>query len=99
MRSQYSEQLIARAERDSDFRKRLIDDPKAAVREELGVDLPGEMTIRVVQEQPSEAVLVLPIPVESGALREEELAGAAGGTGGSWCGHTYCSASCSCSIP
>ena len=98
MRSQYSEQLIGRAERDPEFRKRLIADPKAAVKEELGVDLPGDLDVRVVQEQPTEAVLVLPVVSESGALREEELAGAAGGTGGSWCGHTYCSLECSCSI-
>jgi len=98
MRSQYSEQLIDRAERDPEFRKRLIDDPKAAVEEELGVDLPGELSIRVVQEQPGEAVLVLPGLSGSGALREEELAGAAGGTGGSWCGQTYCTAFCGCTM-
>jgi hypothetical protein len=85
MRAQYTEQLLSRAERDSDFRRLLSEDPRAAVQEELGVELPEGLRVRVLQEEPNEAILVLPRLPAPGRLRDEELAGAAGGTGGSWC--------------
>jgi hypothetical protein len=98
MRAQYTDQLISRAERDRAFRQQLVDDPRGAIEEELGVELPEGLQVRVLQEGPSEAVLVLPIFPDPGELRDEELAAAAGGTGGSWCGHTHCSISGNCPV-
>jgi hypothetical protein len=86
MRAQYTEQLLSRAERDPEFRKRLSEDPNSAIQDELGVELPPGLQLTVVQEGPNEAILVLPAVAEPGQLRDEELVGAAGGTGSSWCG-------------
>jgi hypothetical protein len=86
MRAQYTEQLVTRAERDADFRQRLTVDPKAAVEEELGVELPPDLELRVLQEEPNEAILVLPHGGDPGQLREDELAEVAGGSDQSvWC--------------
>jgi hypothetical protein len=84
MRAQYTEQLLSRAERDPEFRERLTEDPNSAIAEELGVEVPENVKVRVVQEGPDEAILVLPRHLEPGQLRDEELAAAAGGTG-SYC--------------
>jgi hypothetical protein len=94
MRAQYTEQLLTRAERDPEFRKRLVDDPKSAVQDELGVEVPDNIQLRVVEEGANEAVLVLPRHLEPGQLRDEELAAAAGATG-SYCGASNCDAKCS----
>ena len=40
---------------DADFRERLLDDPNAAVGEELGVAIPDTLTIRVHEEDAGEA--------------------------------------------
>jgi hypothetical protein len=85
MRAQYTDQLISRAERDRAFRHKLVDDPRGAVEEELGVELPEGLRVKVLEEGPSEAILVLPRTPDPDRLRDEELAGAAGGSGGSWC--------------
>jgi hypothetical protein len=79
MRAQYTEQLLSQAERDPEFRKRLLEDPNSAVPEALGVELPPGLEIRVLEEGPNEAILVLPGFREPGQLQEEELAGVAGG--------------------
>ncbi len=50
MRGQFTEQLLSRAERDPEFRKQLIEDPSSAIEEELGIDLPEGIRVRVVQE-------------------------------------------------
>jgi hypothetical protein len=79
MRAQYTEELLSRAERDPPFRERLLDDPSSAVQEALRVELPPGLEIRVLEEGPNEAILVLPAVREPGQLREEEMAGVAGG--------------------
>jgi Nitrile hydratase, alpha chain len=83
VREQYTDQLIQRAERDDEFRAKLIADPRAALREELGVDAPESLAIRVIEEDPAEVVLVLPPKSRPDALTDEQLAGVAGG---SWSG-------------
>jgi hypothetical protein len=92
MRSQYTEQLIERAERDDEFRARLLSDPRGAISEQLGVELPDTLNVKVIEENPSEVILVLPAKSQSGALRDEELASVAGGSG-SWCGSSPCECS------
>jgi hypothetical protein len=90
MRAQYTEQLLSRAERDPEFRKRLSEDPNSAIQDELGIELPEGLQVRVLEEEPNEAILVLPAVAEPGQLRDEELAAAAGGSNVSWCGQTQC---------
>jgi hypothetical protein len=83
---QAQQQVIDRATSDPDFRSQLLEDPKAAISEHLGIALPAGITVRAIEEQPGEVVLVLPArPMRSGtALSETDLAKAAGGTAVSW---------------
>ena len=71
--------LLARAWKDQQFRQRLIDDPKAAIADELQVEIPGDVEVRVVQDTPQVVHLVL--PVMSGK-RQKELTDEELGTAG-----------------
>ena len=68
--------LIERATADTEFRSRLLADPKAVVKEELGFDLPSDFTVEVHEEKLGTAHLVLP-PAD--VLDETELNRVAGG--------------------
>ena len=77
------ERLIEKAVEDETFRARLLADPKDAVRDELGMQVPDEFTILVHEEAEHTSHLVLP---PSAQLDEAALEQAAGGRG-SW--HSY----------
>jgi hypothetical protein len=73
--------ILARATVDPEFRQRLIAEPRDAVREATGVELPPKFRIRFV-EQPSDvdALVVLPNAVSTpDELSETELEAVAGG--------------------
>lgn len=53
-------QIMERASTDMDFRARLIADPKAALRDDLGLALADDAEITVVEETPKHVTLVLP---------------------------------------
>jgi hypothetical protein len=59
-RHEIETQLIEKANADPAFRQHLLDDPKGAVADLLGVALPPEMTITVLEETPGHHYLVLP---------------------------------------
>ena len=59
-REELESRIIEQAQRDPAFRHRLLDDPKAAFADVLGVELPPGMTITVLEEQPGHHILVLP---------------------------------------
>ena len=71
--------ITDRAVADEGFRARLLDDPRAVISEELGLDIPEAFTINVYEDTATTAHLLLPV---SDALSEEELALVAGGGGG-----------------
>ena len=71
------ERIIEKAVNDADFRERLLDDPNAAVGEELGVAIPDTLTIHVHEEDVGDAHLVLP---PTSKLSPEELQTAAAGS-------------------
>lgn len=52
--------LLAKAAADDGFRAQLVDDPKAAIKEALGMDLPDSVSVQVHEESPLSAHLVLP---------------------------------------
>jgi len=83
--SDYTSRLIERAERDSDFRARLLSDPTSAISEELGVAVPEGMNVRVIEERADEVVLFIPAAAGSAEVRDEELAAVGGGSGNDWC--------------
>jgi len=53
-------QLIQKAWEDQAFRERLMEDPKAAIRELLGVVIPDHIQLKTVQETPDQLYLVIP---------------------------------------
>ena len=78
--------LIEKSSEDEAFRRRLMEDPKGAVEQELGTRLPEGVEVRVVQESAQTIYLVLPSasPIGGGAeLSDSELEGVAGGWAGS----------------
>lgn len=78
-RKRVQEALLARAEQDPAFRSVLVTDPRAALKQLLGVDpIPG-YRIRVIEEQPGEAILVLPRDIATDELPDELLDLASGG--------------------
>ena len=75
-------QVTLRAALDPGFRRRLLDDPRAAVREALGIELPPRMRLAFVEKDPGvDLMVVLPDPVEDvGALSDEQLDAVLGGS-------------------
>jgi hypothetical protein len=81
MRSEAQQRIVARALSDSDFRARLLENPREAILEALGIAISPATSIRVVEERPGELVLVLPArPVEPGReLTDIDLEQVSGG--------------------
>ena len=73
--------ILHKAEQDSEFRARLIADPKAAIRDEVGQPLPDDLEVVVHENTATTVHLVLP---PSPAISEAELEGVAGGHENSW---------------
>ena len=84
-REQMERRLVQRSLKDDAFRQRLLEDPKAAVEQELGTRLPEEVRVVSVEESAETIYLVLPsTPMaggEGGALSDQELESVAGGAG------------------
>ena len=68
--------IIDKAVNDPDYRAKLLDDPKTAVGDELGVSIPDSLSIHVHEEGAADAHLVLP---PNSKLDPGELQAAAGG--------------------
>lgn len=81
-RHEIETQLIEKASTDPAFRRRLLEEPKAAIADLLGVALPPGMSVTVLEEQPGEHYLVLPPAppsVEALPLDDLDLALVGGG--------------------
>lgn len=68
--------LIAKAEEDTGFRKRLVDDPILALKEVFDIEVPKDFNVVVHQDDARTAHLVLPASPE---LTDSQLQRAAGG--------------------
>lgn len=84
---QIRHQLARRAQRDGGLRRRLLEDPKSTMEQEIGTSLPGEIEIRVVEETSRILYLVLPAVspaanAHDGQLSDRELASLSGGWDG-----------------
>jgi hypothetical protein len=53
-------QIIQKAWVDPDFKKSLLADPKAAIKEAFGIEIPAAIDLKVVEENPSQYYLILP---------------------------------------
>jgi hypothetical protein len=60
-RAAIERRVVHRAWSDPQFRKRLLDDPRAALGEELGFDVPESLTVSVVEEDPNHLCIVIPV--------------------------------------
>ena len=69
--------IRVKADEDEEFRQRLIESPRQAIKEATGMTVPDGFSINVHEESATEFHLVLP-PAGS-RLSDEELRGAAGG--------------------
>ncbi|NDJ53391.1 MAG: NHLP leader peptide family natural product precursor [Chloroflexi bacterium] len=59
-RAQMQQRIIEHAMQDSSFRQKLVDNPRAAVKEFLGVELPSELNLHVLETTPSQYHIVVP---------------------------------------
>jgi Nitrile hydratase, alpha chain len=90
-RAEMERRLIQRSLEDEEFRQRLLDDPKAAVEQELGTRLPEGVQVRAVEETVDSIYLVLPSAESIGEGAElsdqelEEVAGAGTSAGSGAC--------------
>lgn len=80
------EEIVRKAQADKDFKKSLVENPKAAL-SQLGVKLPTDVEVKVVEE--SSKVLYLVLPANPEELTEEQLELVAGGLGGTPHQSTY----------
>ncbi|GAA2529196.1 NHLP leader peptide family RiPP precursor [Pilimelia columellifera] len=78
------ERVVEKARSDASFRSQLIANPKAAIESELGITIPTDLNVKVVEEQQNEFYVVLPPKEQSGQLSDEQLAGVAGGDSSTW---------------
>ncbi|MCF4965704.1 NHLP leader peptide family RiPP precursor [Nostoc sp. CMAA1605] len=78
------ERMVAKAVENSAYRQRLLSNPKAVLEEELGSELPQDVSFEVLQQSPQQIYLVLPIDIDEiirdGMLSHEELETIAGGS-------------------
>jgi hypothetical protein len=68
-------QIVQRSMEDEDFRRRLLDDTKGTLEQELGSGLPQSVEVRVVEESADIIYLVLPgasaVGDEGGEISEQ----------------------------
>ena len=76
--TELKDRILSRADEDSDFRARLIADPKAAIASEVGESIPDGFDVVVHEDSATTSHLVLP---PSPKLTEAELEKVAGGRG------------------
>jgi hypothetical protein len=53
--------VVRRAWEDPEYRERLLRDPRSALAEVLGVELPESLEVVVVEERPNRLCIVLPV--------------------------------------
>ena len=72
---------IVRAWKDPRFKEKLLKNPRAAFKE-MGLDLPANFQIKVVEDKPQAFTFVLPPAIaQAAALSDQELERLAGGLG------------------
>lgn len=78
-RAQLDELIRARLTDDPDFRAHLLADPRAAVSEVVGVDLPDIVEVEVHEESLTQVHIVIEASPAPGELDEDDLELVAGG--------------------
>jgi hypothetical protein len=93
-RTEMERRLIERSLQDESFRQRLLEDPRATMEQELGVQLPADVQVRAVEETADTIYLVLPSVSPAGGggeISDQDLEAVAGGEDTNWtCGGWTC---------
>lgn len=87
-RNEFEASIVARAWKDEAFRKRLKDDPRSVLEEEIkkvnpDATLPESVKVNVLEETVDQIYLVVPVNPEDfhdGELSDEDLLNVAGGS-------------------
>lgn len=74
-------QIRAKAWVDKGFRKALAEDPKKAIEELFGINLPEKLNINIVEENPGSLTIVLPAQLNEAELTDDQLDAVSGGWG------------------
>jgi hypothetical protein len=73
------QKLLSRSATDQEFRRKLLTEPREALREFHGRDIPANVDVRFI-ENTADATFVLPDPIDPAAeLSEQEMEAVAGG--------------------
>ena len=75
--------ILARATQDEEFRANLIENPRAVISEELGVQIPETFDFQIHENTATTGHLVLP-PSDSLTEAELEMVVGGGGSGTDW---------------
>ena len=70
-REQLEGPIVRRAWADPDFKALLLREPRRAVQEVLGIDVPDTMEIDVLEERPDRIVIV--VPVDTSGFRQASV--------------------------
>ena len=72
-RHNLEQRIVQRAWADPEYRARLRADPKAALAEALGVELPERLRVEVVEEQPDRLCIVVPVDTSGTPYPEAQV--------------------------
>ncbi|PWW05164.1 putative ribosomally synthesized peptide [Paenibacillus cellulosilyticus] len=64
-------QIIKKAWEDPQFKEQLLKDPKGAIQEAFGIELPADIELKVVEEAPESYYMVLPAKPEETLAAEK----------------------------
>lgn len=74
--------VFAKAWKDPAFKEKLLADPKVALKE-MGIDIPKDVTVKIVEDTPKSLTVVLPhSPTQLNEMNDRELEQLAAGGGG-----------------
>lgn len=79
------ELVMTRAATDRAFRRRLLEDPRCAIRDTFGIEPPRGLTMRFIEKDPGvDLMLVLPDPIDSTEPAAMDLDAVSGGVSWEW---------------
>lgn len=80
-RQSIEQEVRVKSLKDAGFRQRLLANPKSAIEAELGLNIPENLEIKVLEESVNLLVLTIPpaLPETANDISEEQLEAIAGG--------------------
>jgi len=97
-REQLHAKIIAHAWKNPSFKEKLLKNPRAAFKE-MGLDIPEEVQIKVIEDKPNSFTFVLPPSVaHAEEMSTQELEKIAAGYGMGGCSSTACTSGTGCQV-